>query len=226
LRLYEVHHLGASTETEREIQNYDAIQEIGLICGVELFPVLDIYAPDGNSRQYSQYPPSSTQVVPGHVGWHNNSGGFSVGSSPPQFYTPDTAHYLRGFPATEGPRAPSALFGSTFVSSVKIEYGGRKVLLFPFSDLSVKSLGTFMLRYRFFDIHSIPQGHTDAVVQAECFGGSFRVYSSKDVPLMGPSTELTKTLALYGIPVHVRETARTRNGHPSTNGKGKKRLKE
>lgn len=59
-------------------------------------------------------------------------------------------------------------------------------------DLAVKTEGYFALRYRVFDIFSTPIGHTDRVIQAECYGGVFRVYSTKEFPGLPASTELTK----------------------------------
>ena len=59
-------------------------------------------------------------------------------------------------------------------------------------DLAVRTEGTFILRYRFFDIFSRILGHNDLAIQAECYGGSFRVYSTKEFPGLQASTELTK----------------------------------
>jgi hypothetical protein len=52
--------------------------------------------------------------------------------------------------------------------------------------------GTFMLRYRVFDLFSRAEGHSDLMIQAECYGGPFRVYSTKEFPGLQASTELTK----------------------------------
>ena len=59
-------------------------------------------------------------------------------------------------------------------------------------DLAVKTEGYFVLRYRVFDIFSTPIDHSDRVIQAECYGGIFRVYSTKEFPGLPASTELTK----------------------------------
>jgi hypothetical protein len=59
-------------------------------------------------------------------------------------------------------------------------------------DLAVKIEGTFILRYRMFDIFSKVSGIDDLLIQAECYGGPFRVYSTKEFPGLQASTELTK----------------------------------
>ena len=74
-------------------------------------------------------------------------------------------------------------------------------------------------------------GEATFPVLAECFGGSFTVYGTKDFPGLAPSTELTKVrgasirfmglfhdmrfessqhIMLSGVPVHYRETERKR----------------
>lgn len=67
------------------------------------------------------------------------------------------------------------------------------IFFFPCDkDLAVKNEGTFLLRYRMFDLFSKVEGHEDRVIQAECYGGPFRVYSTKEFPGLRASTELTK----------------------------------
>lgn len=103
-------------------------------------------------------------------------------------------------------------------------------------DLSVKIEGNFTLRYRAYDLcsHVTIEGSDNPVypLQAECQGGTFRVYSTRDFPGLQPSTELTKVcllvinrrssfralpdemplqhLALYGVKVAVRPAERRR----------------
>jgi len=82
--------------------------------------------------------------------------------------------------------------------------------MFVFADLAVKTEGHFILRYRVFDIFSTPIDHTDRVIQAECYGGVFRVYSTKEFPGLPASTELTKQLARWGVRLNIREAERKR----------------
>lgn len=82
-------------------------------------------------------------------------------------------------------------------------------------DLAVKIEGQFFLRYRCFDIFLRTSGHGDLPIQAECFGGPFRIYSTKEFPGLQPSTELTKVmpLGLDTIP-HTRAHAAFESNSP------------
>ncbi|EED81577.1 predicted protein [Postia placenta Mad-698-R] len=94
------------------------------------------------------------------------------------------------------------LCGSQTVSPTCTDYVGKKALLFVFSDLAVKSEGTFALRYRAFDIlSSIPTGRGHVAI-AECSGGRFRIYSTKDFPGLRASTSLTKSFLPVSILVY------------------------
>lgn len=59
----------------------------------------------------------------------------------------------------------------------------------------MKIEGTFILRYRMFDLFSKSQQTGSLPVQAECYGGMFRIYSTKEFPGLQASTELTKVSA-------------------------------
>lgn len=82
--------------------------------------------------------------------------------------------------------------------------------MFVFADLAVKTEGTFILRHRVFDIFSRAERHDHLVIQAECYGGPFRVYSTKEFPGLQASTELTKLISRYGVRINIRETERKR----------------
>lgn len=63
----------------------------------------------------------------------------------------------------------------------------------PSQDLAVKMEGNFILRYRCFDLFSKVSGtDPETPVWAECYGGQFRVYSTKEFPGLRASTDLTK----------------------------------
>ncbi|KAJ6552875.1 velvet factor-domain-containing protein [Mycena capillaripes] len=102
------------------------------------------------------------------------------------------------------------LAGMTSVQADSIPWKGSTCLLFTFNDLAVKSEGIFLLQYRFFDLFSTASGHADPPIQAECWGAPFRVYSTRETPTLGKSTELSKLLKRYGVPVNARETERKR----------------
>jgi len=122
----------------------------------------------------------------------------------------DVVHHVDGYPLSEKSKMTSALVGATFVQPVALDYQGRRSLMFVFADLAVKTEGHFILRYRVFDIFSTPIDHTDRVIQAECYGGVFRVYSTKEFPGLPASTELTKQLARWGVRLNIREAERKR----------------
>jgi len=65
----------------------------------------------------------------------------------------------------------------------------------------VKIEGSFILRYRVFDIYARTYSSNDLAITAETYGGSFRVYSTKEFPGLSASTELTKVSMLdpYGL---------------------------
>ncbi|PCH44071.1 hypothetical protein WOLCODRAFT_26483 [Wolfiporia cocos MD-104 SS10] len=123
---------------------------------------------------------------------------------------PDVVAYLDGFPIRESAANTGALIGAKFVQTVALEHKGRNALMFVFPDLAVKDEGTFVLRYRVFDLFSLAAGDAGVPVLAECFGGPFRIYSTKDFPGLRRSTDLTKHLALYGVRLNFRTHKRKR----------------
>ncbi|KAG6849625.1 hypothetical protein H0H93_006834 [Arthromyces matolae] len=108
----------------------------------------------------------------------------------------DVVHYFDDYPICESSKMTSALVGATFVQPVVLDYQGKKAIMFAFSDLAVKVEGSFILRYRFFDIFSKPSNQENLAVQAECYGGRFRIYSTKEFPGLQASTDLTKVGAI------------------------------
>lgn len=113
------------------------------------------------------------------------------------------------------------LCGSQTVSPTCTDYVGKRALLFVFSDLAVKSEGTFVLRYRAFDIlSSVPTGRGHVAI-AECSGGPFRIYSTKDFPGLLASTSLTKHLLGNGVRVNCRQSERPRK-KPTSNQRTKR----
>ncbi|PCH37377.1 hypothetical protein WOLCODRAFT_109782 [Wolfiporia cocos MD-104 SS10] len=123
---------------------------------------------------------------------------------------PDVIAHLDGFAIRESTKCTGALAGATFVQSAALEYKGRNALMFVFSDLAVKLEGSFVLRYRVFNIFSKAQGITDIPVLAERFGGPFKIYSTKEFPGLRASTDLTKHISLYGVRLNLRENERKR----------------
>ncbi|KAI0774777.1 velvet factor-domain-containing protein [Trametes elegans] len=120
----------------------------------------------------------------------------AVAPLPHTYEDTDTVAYFGDFPIQESSICTNALSGSTFTQSSVIDYNGEKVITFVFSDLSVKMEGTFVLRYRTFNLFSQCPGPTPHPILAECFGGPFEIYSTKAFPGLRPSTELTRASAL------------------------------
>jgi hypothetical protein len=255
LRLFHVYNAGTDLESEKEVQNYDEVQNLGLVCTVDLFPVpgptdsprgKDLkdsptrrtvaapcnqtpYSsslpqsppypqqephqqqsfkfvtsnPYSTTSQQPQSPPGSRPFSTAHI--TSAAAGFLPPSS-----SADIVHHLGDFPVTESSKLTHALVGATFVQPANVDYQGKKALMFVFADLAVKIEGTFILRYRMFDIFSQCFGTPDLVIQAECYGGTFRVYSTKEFPGLQASTDLTKQLARWGVRLNIRETERKR----------------
>ncbi|KAF0527532.1 velvet factor [Gigaspora margarita] len=91
---------------------------------------------------------------------------------------------------------------------------GQKGIYFIFQDLSVRTEGTFTLKFSFCNIkelmpHRSPDGLTNACgnVAAEVYSAPFRVYSAKKFPGMTESTELSKAFAKQGIKIPIRKEA-------------------
>ncbi|KAF7352051.1 Velvet domain-containing protein [Mycena venus] len=210
LRLFEILNLGTTGETLQEV-NYDNIDTSGLMCTVDLLPVP---SHDFVSSAFER-PASSTPLLSAYHSPTPHRSQLQV----------NNALFVRS-----PQKATAELAGTTFVQADSIPWKGRTCLLFHIrgreyfpstlsdihlcflleQDLAVRIEGVFLLQYRFFDIFSIPRGHTDPPIQAECCGVPFRIYSTKVSPRLGRSTELCKHLARYGVRLNVRETERKR----------------
>ncbi|KAF8352122.1 velvet factor-domain-containing protein [Amanita rubescens] len=235
MRIYEVLNAGSERETEREVPAYDSIEVLGFVCTVDLFPVsrltkerrktqnqpfLSPAAP--HSMQHFSHPPGTVpppQYISSSAARSETETLSSSHPSPHEHEPPehptnvdssDVVHHVDGYALSEKSKMTSALVGATFVQPVALDYQGRRSLMFVFADLAVKTEGHFILRYRVFDIFSTPIDHTDRVIQAECYGGVFRVYSTKEFPGLPASTELTKQLARWGVRLNIREAERKR----------------
>ncbi|KAI0034778.1 velvet factor, partial [Vararia minispora EC-137] len=227
-------------EEEQEETDYGIIQNMGLICHVDLFPVpasadssdamrrhdpppsagyassSATVSPTPYSPQANQYPytfpapqpppPGGTTTAPGPI--HQPYGAPPVPHAPP--LPADIVYYFKDHPIAESSKCTESLAGTTFVQAANLDYKGNKVLMFVFSDLAVKMEGNFILRYRCFDLFSKVAGQDTTPVWAECYGGAFRVYSTKEFPGLRASTDLTKHLSYFGVRLNLRETERKR----------------
>ncbi|EIW63120.1 uncharacterized protein TRAVEDRAFT_161227 [Trametes versicolor FP-101664 SS1] len=127
-----------------------------------------------------------------------------------QYSSPMVAGHGQGSMLPGSEKCSHMLAGATFVQAEIVDYNGKKEAMFVFSDLAVKVEGTFVLRYRTMNLTSQTGTSRPFRVLAECFGGSFKVYSTKEFPGLPPSTALTKLLSMYGIRVNMRENERKR----------------
>lgn len=214
LKLFHCTDQGTEHEAEREITNYDEVQNVGLICTVDLFPIPG-QGSEGRDEGHSSSSGSSTPA-------RSFDGRYGSDSLPPpsiiSAFDDDTdatevVHYVNNFPVVEGTKVTGALVGQTVVQPNIVEYQGQKALVFVFADLAVKTEGNFILRYRVFDLYASKLKRTqdtNVKMQAECYGGPFRVYSTKEFPGLQASTELTKHLARWGVRLNIRETERRR----------------
>lgn len=74
--------------------------------------------------------------------------------------------------------------------------------------------GLYFLRYRVFDLFNASSSQIPLPMQNECYGAPFRVYSTKDFPGLGSSSELTKVrgfqrlrnsfFIVFPVPLEVR----------------------
>ena len=193
---------------------------------------------DGAPGRYNEAPPMTPQsatVLRGPPEWNEHGDSPVTPVSPTSSYTYHPGGRYEGSagdqnasidpdslpPPTEADKLNRVLFGESFTHACSIlDLSGKPTIFFVFSDLSVKLEGLFRPRYRFFDLHS-RAGAPDVPIMAECFGGCFAVYSTKEFPGLKRSTPLTKHLSRWGIRVNIRETERKRRtGDKKAGGDG------
>ncbi|VDB87162.1 unnamed protein product [Peniophora sp. CBMAI 1063] len=239
LRLFLINGTGEEA-VEQEVEDYGEVQNMGLICHVDLFPVPGETSADSSRRPEasgSYGSPGGSNQVPGTSSFSATAptsfaytfpapqppppGTMSTAPGPihqpygapaPQPIAPptDIVHYHKDYAVTESSKCTDCLAGTTFVQAQNLDYKGNKVLMFVFADLAVKMEGNFILRYRCFDLFSKVAGEQQTPVWAECYGGAFRVYSTKEFPGLRASTDLTKHLSYFGVRLNLRETERKR----------------
>ncbi|KAI0823339.1 velvet factor-domain-containing protein [Trametes gibbosa] len=118
--------------------------------------------------------------------------------------------WLGSFPIREASKCTSLLAGVTFTQAQSVDYNGKRAAMFVYSDLAVRAEGTFILRYRALHVASQIAPTIPFRILAECYGGPFKIYSTKTFPGLPPSTALTRLLSLHNVRVNIRETERKR----------------
>jgi len=229
LRIFAVYDYGTDRQREQEVINYQDIKSIGMICTLDLFPVPESIL-DNRQLHQPRYPSAMTNMNSHLMDLQAQPLTFFPlypystleypGTSHSPFYIPrrqstltqltsqslqDVVFRLGNHLVTESSKLTPALVGEKFVEPVLIDHMGRKSLIFVFSDLAVQREGTFIFRYRIFDIFS---SITNRPILAEVFGGAFKVYSTREFPGLSPSTEFTKNLTKYGVRVTMRDSER------------------
>ncbi|GLB37545.1 putative velvet factor [Lyophyllum shimeji] len=236
LRLFRVYDADTERQREEEILDHShigltAIQNIGILCMVDLFPVPEpalcnpllfsssTKVPSVECSQdlrhhlerftffplypFSSHVPPGVPDIPCPLPPRQN-----LLCRAPSLPREDVVYRLGNHFITESSKLTAALVGEKYVEPVLVRYEGRKVLVFVFGDLAVQREGHFILRYRVFDVFSHISPGMCCPVQAELYGGPFQVYSSRDFPGLSASTELTKTLSKYCIRLVKRDVAR------------------
>ncbi|RKP39595.1 velvet factor, partial [Dimargaris cristalligena] len=100
------------------------------------------------------------------------------------------------------------LIGSPATSACKLyDTDGKLGIFFIFQDLSIRTEGTFTLKFSFVDIgtsqHQLNSGKD--CVRFQVFSDPFTVYSAKKFPGMIESTPLSKCFVKQGIKISVRK---------------------
>ncbi|RDB24850.1 hypothetical protein Hypma_007778 [Hypsizygus marmoreus] len=225
LRVFRVHDKGKDRQWEEEISHYEELANMGIMCTVDLFPVPDSALGPSHNQSTSDtdnlqdqqltffplHPYASTRPRSGFISPFTIPRGQSMLCHVPPQPLHDAVFRLQNHLVTESSKLTPALVGEKFVEPVLVDYKDKKALMFAFSDLAVQREGTFILRYRVFDIFSSVLPNMQRPIQAELYGGSFKVYSTREFPGLPASTELTKRLSKYGVRLALRDTERISN---------------
>ncbi|TFK44832.1 velvet factor-domain-containing protein [Crucibulum laeve] len=224
LRLFYVRQVGTTVQ-EREV-SYEEIINVGIMCTVDLFPVPDaLLDGDTHARPHSTvraegppytFFPLHPYTTPNVNGTPSLVSPFQIPRRQPMLDTlrphatppHDTVMRMGNHLITESSKLTPALVGEKFVEPTLVDYKGRKALIFVFGDLAVQREGTFIFRYRAFDLFSLASGAQHHPVLTELYGGAFRVYSTREFPGLAPSTSLTRSLSKYGVRVTLRDAER------------------
>ncbi|KAF7987059.1 hypothetical protein HWV62_201 [Athelia sp. TMB] len=107
--------------------------------------------------------------------------------------------------AIESLQYVNAMVGELFVQPITMDHEGKQALIFPFAvsgvclyekclspilfstclrlkNLAIKMEGSFIPRYRVFDLFSPSKGQEGHAAMVCCYGSQFRVHSTKDFP--------------------------------------------
>ncbi|EJD36094.1 hypothetical protein AURDEDRAFT_117168 [Auricularia subglabra TFB-10046 SS5] len=179
----------------------------GLICYAELFPYNADF--DHDPRIYPDGRPPPTPIQP--LGAPDAGRPLACANT----YPPDNLPRQPRIPLTRDAALPLQLHGErhqNVIAVPDIRGSAKKVLYFVFSELQVRLTGHFMLKYTAMHIDHTLAEHKKAPLLAECWGGVFAVYPSKQHPALKQSTELTNHLSRCGSKLHSRHKQRVGRG--------------
>ncbi|KAF0424524.1 velvet factor [Gigaspora margarita] len=110
------------------------------------------------------------------------------------------------------PYCIKTLVGSCVSSAYLLrDHTDQKGIYFIFQDLSVRTEGTYTLKFSFIDLREIISPTQEKVrrcVTAEVYSAPFRVYTAKKFPGMTGSTALSNAFASQGIKLTIRKDIR------------------
>ncbi|KAJ4131936.1 hypothetical protein NW768_006136 [Fusarium equiseti] len=182
--------------------------------------------PQSVQQSYGQapsYPSSSSygppqQYYPRHSGYNADPPAPPPGASFRNGYGQDQAALTRMAVVGGQPQGMFTrnLIGSLAASAFRLNDTEKKAgIWFVLQDLSVRTEGTFRLRFSFVNVGrpggpgglgaNVNQGR--APILASCYSQDFSVYSAKKFPGVCESTPLSKTFALQGIKIPIRKDA-------------------
>ncbi|KAI9301215.1 velvet factor, partial [Cunninghamella echinulata] len=81
-------------------------------------------------------------------------------------------------------------------------------IYFIFHDLTVRTEGTFVLKFMFMDLASGEPFTMTTNVQSEIFSEPFTIYSAKKFPGLLESTPLSRAFAKQGVKISIRNDSR------------------
>ncbi|KAH6671169.1 velvet factor-domain-containing protein [Halenospora varia] len=196
-------------------------------------PPYTSYAPTSNG---APYPPQNGYSQPGQQSMYFASGaqghasqGIDYNSPPQAIPSQELSYGGRPYAPEAGmPRVPVTstsspggmftrnLIGSLSASAFRLtDPDDRIAIWFILQDLSVRTEGTFRLRFSFVNVGvpttspnsngSLQVNQGKAPVLAACFSEPFTVYSAKRFPGVVESTNLSKCFATQGIKIPIRK---------------------
>ena len=178
LKLFYIYNPGTNRETEKEVENYESVpaplapalkiltiyvfsdlQNLGLLCNVDLFPapppddadksIRDekIQQPESSSTNQIPYASTSTCSPDSQQHYsHSDSNLYADQSTPVPMLTPprlatypayteypNVVTHIGNYPIVESSKCTNALVGATFVQPANVDYKGKKSLMFVFA---------------------------------------------------------------------------------------------